>query len=73
MGGRQGRSLEAEQEQQRQNVAENGVFLGKGQRSRRRSDTEDEREAGDITRGRLVADSLALIIAWRSGGSPLSV
>lgn len=70
MGGRQGRSLEAEQQQQRRNKAENSVFLGKGQRSRRRSDTEDEREAGDITRGPLVADSLTLIMVWRSGGSP---
>lgn len=58
--------LEAEQQQHRWNTAENSVFLGKGQRSRRRSDTEDEREAGDITRQLLVADSLTLIIVWNS-------
>lgn len=58
--------LEAEQQQQRWNTAENSVFLGKGQRSRRRSDTEDEREANDITRRLLVADSLTLIVVWNS-------
>lgn len=62
-GGR--RRLEAEL-QPRWNTAENSEFLGKGQGSRQRSDTEDEREAGDITRGLPVADSLTLIMVWNS-------